>query len=182
MREVFHCNGTAAHFRERDELVKHGVERPGTDAKEAVTETIDDIPIWLDYISLRQCVNDFSLSRLRQLLSQENRDIAIFVAAAQDGSYMERTFCVFELFACQFAKKKMVVAQNFAVTEAEMHAVCKDVKTEAAQTRDPVQKDTIDNYIKQCIEGAHEGLDRVVKEAFMQSVEGLRGAPPLLRD
>jgi hypothetical protein len=176
MREIFHCDGAFAHFRGGNELVSHGGGRPQADTKEAINEAANNVSIWLDYTSLRQCVNDFSLPRLCALIG--SKDICQFVAAAQDATYTKRTFCVFEVYNCNRWGKQLVAAQNFAVNEEKMAAVCEKVDTKSAQTRDPMQKEIIDNYVSlNVLDGSgkvvgHAGLDEAVKEAFMQSVKG----------
>ena len=55
-------------------------------------EAANQVPIWLDYTSLRQCVDDFKMPLMAQLI----RSIPVFVAAAESRSYTSRSFCVFE--------------------------------------------------------------------------------------
>ena len=139
--------------------------RLGTNTKEALNEAANGIPIWLDYTSLRQCVNDFSLPRLYSLVGFT----PVFVAAPQTVAYADRTFCVFELYLCARHLRKMLVAQNFATNEQDMAAACGKVDTEHAQARSATHKKIIDTYVSMNVEGGFGGLDEMVKEAFLDS-------------
>ena len=173
MREVFHHDGATRHFRTEDEIAECGGARLGTSTKEALNEAANSIPIWLDYTSLRQCVDDFSLTRLDSLVGF----MPVFVAAPQTVAYAARTFCVFELYLCAWHRKrkasslrKMLVAQNFATNEKDMAAACGKVGTEHAQARSATHKKIIDTYVSLNVEGGFGGLDEMVKEAFLDSV------------
>ena len=173
MREVFHHDGATRHFRTEDEIAECGGERLGTNTKEALNEAANGIPIWLDYTSLRQCVDDFSLPRIDSLVGF----MSVFVAAPQTVAYADRTFCVFELYLFAWHRqrrtsslRKMLVAQNFATNEKDMAAACGKVDTKHAQARSARHKGIIDNYVRLSIAGGFGGLDGMVKDAFLDSV------------
>ena len=70
----------------------------------------NEIPIWMDYFSLRQCGNDFDLNRVNDVVQA----MPVFVAAAASVGYVSRTFCVFELFRSYVARvagQRLIVGQ-----------------------------------------------------------------------
>jgi hypothetical protein len=172
MREVFHHDGTTRHFRTEAEIAECGGERLGANTEESLNKAANGIPIWLDYTSLRQCVNDFSLPRLDPLVGS----MPVFVAAPQTTAYTDRTFCVFELYLCYWHRRirssdlrKMLVAQNFATNEEGMARACGKVDTKHAQARSATHKGVIDKYVNVNVKGGFGGLDEMVKKAFLDS-------------
>jgi hypothetical protein len=50
---------------------------------------------WTDYLTVRQCQQDFDLAAIRRVIKQ----IGVTLVEMVDASYFTRSFCVFETFA-----------------------------------------------------------------------------------
>ena len=135
-------------------------------------EAANVVPIWLDYTSLRQCVfDDFNLPHICELIMS----VPVFVAAPDSISYTSRSFCVFELYNAHRGRvqgdQELWVTQNFAPNTKRMRAECESISTTTAGTRSRTHKELIDTYIIKNIPNGFAGLDKMVADVFMESVE-----------
>ena len=189
MREVFHCQGTSSPFvtgkqaaqklflsrGEKKKKFFSREKRADRGADDFRNDTANAVPIWLDYTSLRQCVDDFNMPFVQQLIWS----VPVFVAAAESCAYTSRTFCVFELFNSYWARngrhevQELWVVQNFGPNVERMRAECEKIKTAEATTRSPLHKDLIDAYIMHNVTGGFAGLDEMIVNVFKESVEHL---------
>eukprot|EP00929_Paragymnodinium_shiwhaense_P013588 TRINITY_DN121441_c0_g1_i1.p1 TRINITY_DN121441_c0_g1~~TRINITY_DN121441_c0_g1_i1.p1 ORF type:complete len:369 (-),score=55.85 TRINITY_DN121441_c0_g1_i1:42-1148(-) len=150
------------------------------------------VTFWLDYFVLRQCMNDFKVSMVKQVVS----DIGWTVAEIDMSmSYLERTFCVFELFATVQSKATLRVmplallkhhlskskgfygfkqlgadlpVHRLVHMKANERAAVLKVDSKSAQTRDPRDKMLIDEYISTQLSGGHAELDSVVSDRLQK--------------
>ena len=133
--EVFNCEATAWPFQSPEDLAACRGGRPvGARTRAAVNDAANSVPIWLDYTSLRQCAHDFRIPRMGGLF----RGMRLIVCAPRWVEYLQRTFCVFELYLAVQGQRRLWVAQNFAASGAGMQEALKGVSVQGAQTRDAV--------------------------------------------
>jgi hypothetical protein len=118
---------------------------------------------WLDYFCLRQLQSDFKLRAVIALVGEIGKTIA-----AVTGEYLRRSFCVLELFAtakCENAQ--LVVAQDVGDTLDQARVYCTEkLGAELAETRNPEDKEKIDDFIKREIPGQFDELDVVCRDAI----------------
>ena len=135
------------HFRLWLWEVLEPAENPPLEASSSVPVPEKEAPrVWLDYVNLRQCGNDFSPAAVIDLI----KTIGVcFIEFDEDPTaYLARTFCALEAFACVKGDVKTGVLVD------EVHAMMiKDllaanpVQVAKAQTRRRKDKDMIDNFI-----------------------------------
>merc|ERR1712216_503107 len=71
------------------------------------------VPIWLDYICLRQCRDDFQLERVLALMGRVPHVLALVDDEIQ---YPTRSYCVLEAFAAVLFKATLNVQMTDAFT------------------------------------------------------------------
>ena len=64
----------------------------------------NQIPIWMDFFCLRQCVSDFDLGTVRSIIDL----FPVFVAAPQSMDYTKRLFCTYEVFSYDYSRELAV--------------------------------------------------------------------------
>jgi hypothetical protein len=64
----------------------------------------NQIPIWMDFFCLRQCVSDFDLGAVRSIIGL----FPVFVAAPQSMDYTTRLFCTYEVFSYDCSRELAV--------------------------------------------------------------------------
>jgi hypothetical protein len=130
---------------------------------------------WLDLFALRQCQKDFKLTSVISLVERIGCTVA---EIDTDFAYVSRTFCVFEVYASFAAKAKFLVVTPMSAAGGDFCSALKNslatipVKSASAKTRDPHDKETIDNYIKG-LPGGFEKLDKDVTQAIQGGIEGI---------
>ena len=149
----------------------------GSLAKAAPSRKLIDLPekeaprVWLDYVNLRQCGNDFSPAAVIDLI----KTIGVcFIEFDEDPTaYLARTFCALEAFACVKGDVKTGVLVD------EVHAMMiKDllaanpVQVAKAQTRRRKDKDMIDNFIIESV--GFEAVDAALTKLSIDSAQATR--------
>ena len=110
--------------------------REGIEAHKAALPSTDESQLffWLDYTTLKQCVHDFDLNRVRQLIKEIGLTLAELDIDPQ--AYLTRSFCILELLATVQGDAKLLVQMNFLKAfgvAAEL--ATRPVDAKAAQTR-----------------------------------------------
>jgi hypothetical protein len=117
---------------------------------------------WVDYFCLRQCVSDFDVPRTVQLIKR----IGCLLADVDDHlEYLNRSFCVLEMFGAVAGNAKILMQTNFSQQEMEQAELKKrpiDVKN--AKTRYQKDKRTVDQFIE-----GDRGFDKF-NEAITEAV------------
>jgi hypothetical protein len=131
---------------------------------------------WLDLFALRQCQKDFNLTSVISLVERIGCTVA---EIDTDLAYCKRTFCVFEVYASFAGKAKfLAVTPIDSVGGGDFLSALKDslekrpVTSAKATTRDPEDKETIDNYIKK-LPGGFGKLDKDVTTAIQGGIQGI---------
>jgi hypothetical protein len=116
---------------------------------------------WIDYFSLRQCVNDFKTKQVIILISEIGTTVA---EVDEDLQYLRRSFCILELYATVAGNAHLlcVTAPN-GQEDMEKLLAEEPIDSEAAQTRRAVDKETIDEYIRTVV--GFNCLDKLVHGA-----------------
>ena len=128
---------------------------------------------WLDYLTLRQCRQDFNLPHIASAVGAAGLTLAE-VDLAPDPSYLQRSFCIFEVYATVAAQNELLVHVHVSRGEKSLDEVLDETPVDCmrAQTRDVVEKHKIDMYIEREI-GAEE-LNAVVTKAMREGQNRLR--------
>jgi hypothetical protein len=137
---------------------------------------------WIDLFCLRQCQKDFNLGAVISLVKQIGCTVA---EIDPDLKYVGRTFCVFEVYAsfagnCKFlALQQLDEKMTESMEEGETidayvkrRLKTKPVDCASATTRDPQDKEKIDNYIKG-LPGGFENVNKDVTAAVLLGAEGM---------
>jgi len=120
-----------------------------------------------DYTTLKQCVHDFDLSRVRQLIKEIGLTLAELDYDPQ--AYLARSFCILELLATVQGDAKLLVQMHFFKAfgvAAELAANPVDAKK--AQTRRDKDKATIDGFVE-AMPGGFERLNATITEAIKKA-------------
>jgi hypothetical protein len=120
---------------------------------------------WLDYFSLRQCVNDFQTTQVVALVKQIGTTIA---EIDFDFNYLRRSFCILELYATLVGGGRLVCKTTPSFT---VNFAGRSVDAAEASTRRPADKALIDSFIETEIAGGFEEFNRVVTAAAMSSAK-----------
>jgi len=120
-----------------------------------------------DYTSLKQCVQDFDLSRVRQLIKEIGLTLAELDLDPQ--AYLMRSFCILELFAAVDAGATLLVQMNVVrAYDVAAELAARPVDAKAAQTRRPKDKATIDGFVE-AMPGGFETLNATTTEAIKKA-------------
>jgi len=149
----------------------------GSLAKAAPSRKLLDLPekeaprVWLDYVNLRQCGNDFKPAAVIDLIKQIG--VCFIEFDTNPTAYLGRTFCALEAFA---AVKGGVPT---AVLIDEVHALMvKDmleanpVQVAKAQTRRRKDKDMIDAFIVESV--GFEAVDAALTKFALDGAQATR--------
>jgi len=120
-----------------------------------------------DYTSLKQCVQDFDLARVRQLIKEIGLTLAELDYDPQ--AYLARSFCILELLATVQGDATLLVQMHFLKAfgvSAELAA--RPVDAKAAQTRREKDKATIDGFVE-AMPGGFERLNATITEAIKKA-------------
>jgi len=120
-----------------------------------------------DYTSLKQCVQDFDLSRVRQLIKEIGLTLAELDLDLQ--TYLTRSFCILELLATVQGDAKLLVQMHFLKAfDVAAELAANPVDAKAAQTRRDKDKATIDGFVE-AMPGGFEKLNATITEAIKKA-------------
>mmetsp|Transcript_20176 Transcript_20176/g.55873 ORF Transcript_20176/g.55873 Transcript_20176/m.55873 type:complete len:456 (+) Transcript_20176:119-1486(+) len=140
-------------------------------------DDLGEIHWWLDYVVLRQCVDDFDVNHIWKAI----KTIGVTVAEVDtESSLLDRSFCIFEMFAtASSGAKLLVLPENY---DASVRLASSRVDSHAATSRDPRDKERVDAFIRGSIGHAavDETLMRVMRVA--SDLKGRATAPPFMKN
>lgn len=117
-----------------------------------------------DYTTLKQCVNDFDLPRIRQAIKEIGLTLAELDLDLQ--AYLTRSFCILELFATVDGGAKLLVQMNVVrAYDVAAELAARPVDAKAAKTRGEGAKEKIDGFVEG-MEGGFETLNATITEAI----------------
>ena len=117
-----------------------------------------------DYTTLKQCVNDFDLPRIRQAIKEIGLTLAELDFDLQ--AYLTRSFCILELFATVEGGAKLLVQMNVVrAYDVAAELAARPVDAKAAKTRGEGAKEKIDGFVEG-MEGGFETLNTTITEAI----------------
>ena len=120
-----------------------------------------------DYTTLKQCMQDFELPKVRQVVKEIGLMLAELDFDLQ--AYLTRSFCILEIFAAVDAGATLLVQMHFLRAfgvAAELAA--RPVDAKAAQTRREKDKATIDGFVE-AMPGGFERLNATITEAIKKA-------------
>ena len=120
-----------------------------------------------DYTTLKQCVQDFDLSRVRQLIQEIGLTLAELDIDPQ--TYLTRSFCILELLATVQGGAKLLVQMHFLrAFDVAAELAARPVDAKKAQTRREKDKVTIDGFVE-AMPGGFETLNATITEAIKKA-------------
>jgi hypothetical protein len=136
--------------------------------------------IWLDYVCLRQCQNDFDVYSILALI----KDIGTMVAAVDmKFSYTKRCFCVLEFYAAVSEGCRFMCVQTMTAKKSTLQALLAPerptegfaskywvgpIRSAEATARRQKDKDLIMGFIR-LLSGGFQKFDHVVSQAILDS-------------
>jgi len=145
--------------RMREGIAAHRVKLPSTDESQLF--------FWLDYTTLKQCVHDFDLPRIRQLIKEIGLTLAELDMNPQ--AYLTRSFCILELLATVQGDATLLVQMHFLKAfDVAAELAARPVDAKAAQTRREKDKATIDGFVE-AMPGGFEKLNATITEAIKKA-------------
>jgi len=120
-----------------------------------------------DYTTLKQCVQDFDLTRVRQLIKEIGLTLAELDLDLQ--TYLTRSFCILELFASVDAGATLLVQMHvLRAFDVAAELAARPVDAKKAQTRRDKDKATIDGFVE-AMPGGFETLNATITEAIKKA-------------
>jgi len=117
-----------------------------------------------DYTTLKQCVQDFDLPRIRQLVKEIGLTLAELDFDPQ--AYLTRSFCILELLATVQGDANLLVQMHFLKAfDVAAELAANPVDAKAAQTRREKDKATIDGFVE-AMPGGFERLNATITEVI----------------
>jgi len=118
---------------------------------------------WLDYFVLRQCKHDFSPFAIHEVIKYIGHTNVELDTKNKKVTYFARTFCLFEMASTIDAGSCLFINCDLDF----MNYIEKNpVESADAQTRDPHDKEQIDDYIRDNVEGGFAGLNAKITAAI----------------
>jgi len=137
---------------------------------ELIEKGSNDKCFFVDYVGLRQCQSDFHLPKVMQAIAKIGTTVMCLHSRPE--TYLERSFCVFEVFATINANKALLCFASGQFLEAMSNASSLNdlilVDVIAAQTRDEKDKRLIDDYISATV--GHRVVNEKVRDAMIASI------------
>jgi len=145
--------------RMREGVEAHTGKLPSTDESQLF--------FWLDYTTLKQCVQDFDLNRVRQLIKEIGLTLAELDIDPQ--TYLTRSFCILELLATVQGGANLLVQMHYLKAfDVAAELAARPVDAKAAQTRREKDKATIDGFVE-AMPGGLERLNATITEAIKKA-------------
>ena len=120
-----------------------------------------------DFTTLKQCVHDFDLARVRQLIKEIGLTLAELDYDPQ--AYLTRSFCILELLATVQGDATLLVQMHFLrAFDVAAELAANPVDAKAAQTRREKDKATIDGFVE-AMPGGFERLNATITEAIKKA-------------
>jgi hypothetical protein len=119
---------------------------------------LDGLPYWwIDYFSLRQCVNDFKPTQVDALVGQ----IGLLVAEIDSSLlYLRRSFCILELYAALSGDAQIYCEFDIGTaSNIESMLTAQPLRAKDASTRRPKDKELIDEFIRENLGDEEFGID-----------------------
>eukprot|EP00929_Paragymnodinium_shiwhaense_P090186 TRINITY_DN50371_c0_g1_i1.p1 TRINITY_DN50371_c0_g1~~TRINITY_DN50371_c0_g1_i1.p1 ORF type:complete len:761 (-),score=108.22 TRINITY_DN50371_c0_g1_i1:170-2452(-) len=131
--------------------------------------------IWIDYLCLRQCVPDFDTLRVVALI----KEAGLLLADLDDKlDYLQRTFCVLELFGAVHGNVEVLVQTNYSQKEMERERLAGDdgrpVRAQDAQTRSEEDKHKIDSFICS-LDGGFDKFNEDITRTVIKNANPYKG-------
>jgi len=151
------CRGAMRmNWKSGNEYLPRGIE-PGN-----LDDVRSKIYWWLDYFDLRQCSHDFSPLAIHQVIKYIGHTNVELDTKNKKVTYFARTFCLFEMVSTIDTGSCLFINCD----KDFMNYIEKNpVESADAQTRDPHDKEQIDDYIRDNIEGSFAGLNAKITAA-----------------
>jgi len=131
-----------AQKREQAQMAQVFVSHIQSQTLEATMKHVPhDVPVWLDYLILRQCRSDFRPEQIYGVIRFLCKKRGALAILDEPLMYLKRSFCVFEI-ACADKGKLSIPAidTNSKVSEAKIDA-------QAADCRNKKHKGLVDGFI-----------------------------------
>jgi len=176
--EILQAEGNP-HVRTANVFYSHGQkQRPdvmldfmiiGCMAHAASLPPMNEIVMWLDFTSLRQCVDDFNVDRIRALIAGINCTMAelgkTHMEEPGSGRYLERVFCIFELLSTIESNSTLLCQMNMKLARGMEHWLEEHpVRSRHAKSRDSTHEAMIKSFIERSI--GFKELDKVITKAM----------------
>jgi len=120
------------------------------------------ILFWLDYLTIRQCQKDFNLGTIQACIG----GIGCTVAEVTHMAYLERSFCIFEVYATVDGNASLYVCTGMFPDTVRRSLNHKPVCAEMARAMSDEDKKKIDDYIR-LLPGGFDSFNMLVADAIV---------------
>lgn len=154
LAEVWHARGG----RGVGEAVLFISHIQGQSLESTLENVPDNIPVWLDYVILRQCQNDFDPVQIHSVIgyiSNEHRG-TFAIMDEPSLSYLNRSFCIFEVACTREDKLYIHLSES---TRGMFLSGSLSIDSKAAEATNKEHKKLVDLYIH----AKHGGFDKFNK-------------------
>ena len=126
-----------------------------------------------DYTTLKQCMQDFELPKVRQVVKEIGLMLAELDFDLQ--AYLTRSFCILEIFAAVDAGATLLVQMHgVRAFGMAVELAARPVDAKKAQTRREKDKATIDGFVE-AMPGGFERLNATIAEAIKKAAVPIAG-------